>query len=220
MNYDTFKFNMLQCFNRYISRMFTLPHLGDVTRYLKADFRNNVFLITDHQLIKCSGIMLAARSIVIEEIIQNGEKIPALQFSDNLPGLFLCLDLIYGGSVEINEENYRSIFMFGKIFQVEVMMDAVLVWVALEMPFYIFWKAYFYLTRLDPNNNNGTKDEFLIYAILYADDNCDYFLQTAFQACHNNSNENIREVMELVTSTTSITSDSKLAFFSDLVDIA
>ena len=127
MNYDTFKFNMLQCFNRYISRMFTLPHLVDVTRYLKEDFRNKVFLITEDKTIRCSGIMLAARSIVIEEIIQNSENIPAIQFSDNLPGLFLCLDLIYGGSVEINEENYRSIFKFGKVFQIEVMMDAVLV---------------------------------------------------------------------------------------------
>ena len=88
------------------------------------------------------------------------------------------------------------------------------------MPFYIFWEAYFDLTKLDPNNNNDTKDKFLIYAISYADDNCNDFLQTAVQACHNNSKENIKKVMELVTSTTSINSDSKLAFFSDLVDTA
>ena len=71
--------------------MFALSNLGDVTRYHKENFKNEVFVITEDKAIKTSGIMLAARSTVIEEIIQKSENIPAIEFSDNLLGLSACL---------------------------------------------------------------------------------------------------------------------------------
>ena len=88
--------------------MLTLSRLGDVTRYYTENFRNKVYLfIKDGHNIICNGITLAARSTVMEEIIQDSEKIKASQFSDNLPGLFLYLDLIYGGSIEIDDETKK-----------------------------------------------------------------------------------------------------------------
>ena len=71
--------------------MFTLSQLGDISRYLKDNFRNQVYIITEDKPIKCSGILLASRSTIIEEIIENSENIPAIEFSDNIPGLFACL---------------------------------------------------------------------------------------------------------------------------------
>ena len=179
--------------------MFTLSPLGDVTTYLRENFKNEVFLITENKAIRCSGIMLAARSTVIEEIIQNSENIPAIEFSDNLPGLFVCLNLICGGSVEINEENYRSIFKFGKIFHIKEMEDVVLKWVAEELPYYTLWEVYFDLRKLDLAASAAAFQDAIKR---YVSGNCDDdFLQTALQVCRNtdNSEDNVKRVMELVT---------------------
>ena len=197
------------------SRMFTLSCLGDVTKYLDGDFKCEVFLITEDETIRCSGIMLAARSTVIEEIIQISENIPAIEFSDNLPGLFVCLNLIYGGSVEINEENYRSIFKFGKIFQIKEMMDAVLKWVAEDIPYHIFWDVYFELTKLDPNVSTAAFQDSIKR---YFSKNYDGFIKSIFQICHDGEVENFRRVMELVVTTNEITSDKMLTFFIHLLN--
>ena len=186
-------------FNCYTPRMFTLSPLGDVTTYLRENFKNEVFLITENKAIRCSGIMLAARSTVIEEIIQNSENIRATQFSDNLPGFFVCLRLIYRGSVEINEENYRSIFKFGKIFHIKEMEDAVLKLVAEELPYYNLWEVYFDLRKLDLTASVAAFQDAIKR---YVSGNCDDdFLQTALQACRDtdNSEDNVKRVMELVT---------------------
>ena len=88
--------------------MFTLSQLGDVTRDLKDNFRNQVYVITEDKPIQCSGVLLASRSTIIEEIIQNSECIPAIEFSDNLPGLFVCLNLIYGGVLKLTRKTTEA----------------------------------------------------------------------------------------------------------------
>ena len=197
------------------SRMFTLSCLGDVTKYLDDNFKYEVFLITEDKTIRCSGIMLAARSTVVEEIIRNSENIPAIEFSDNLPGLFVCLNLIYGGTVEINEENYRSIFKFSKIFQVKEMKDAVLKWIAEDLPYHIFWDVYFELTKLDPNVSTAAFQDAIKR---HFTKNYDDFIKSIFQICHDGEEENFRRVMELVVTTNEITSDKILTFFIHLLN--
>ena len=197
------------------SRMLTLSHLGDVTKYLDDNFKYEVFLITEDKTIRCSGIMLAARSTVIEKIIRNSENIPAIEFSDNLPGLFACLNLIYGGTVEINEENYRTIFKFGKIFQIKEMMDAVLKWIAEDLPYHIFWDVYFELTKLDHNVSTAVFQDAIKR---HFTKNYDGFIKNIFQICHDGEEENFRRVMELVVTTNEITSDKMLTFFIHLLN--
>ena len=74
--------------------MFALPRLGDVTKFLNNNFRNEVYLITDDVLIKCNGLLLASRSAAIEEIIESSDNIPVNELSDNIPALNDCLSLI------------------------------------------------------------------------------------------------------------------------------
>ena len=190
--------------------MLTLSRLGDVTRYFTENFRNEVFLITEDKAILCNGIILAARSAVIEEVIRNSENIPAIEFSDNLPGLFICLNLIYGGSVEINQENYRSVFKFGKIFQIKEMMDAVLKWVAEKLPSSIFCEVFSDLTKLDSTASTAA---FHSAIKRYFFNNFDDFLQSVLETCHNNE-ESFKKVMELVTTVDGITSGGKLLIFN------
>ena len=197
--------------------MFTLSQLGDISRYLKDNFRNQVYIITEDKPIKCSGILLASRSTIIEEIIENSENIPAIEFSDNIPGLFACLKLVYGGSINISRDNYRSILKFGIIFQIKEMVDAVLSWIAEDLPQNIFWDVYFDLKKLDFCDSSTA---FLEATKRYISSNCDEFLQNTVDVCHHRSEENVRAVMELVNATDNITSDRMLTLFTDLLNTA
>ena len=197
--------------------MFTLSQLGDISRYLKDNFRNQVYIITEDKHIKCSGILLASRSTIMEEIIENSENIPAIEFSDNIPGLFACLKLVYGGSINISKENCRSILKFGIIFQIEEMVDAVMSWIAEDLPQNIFWDVYFDLKKLGFCDSSTA---FLEATKRYISSNCDEFLQNTVDACHHRSEENVRAVMELVNATDNITSDRMLTLFTDLLNTA
>ena len=99
-----------------------LPLLDDFSRLLTENFRNEVFLITEDKPIKCSGAVLAARSSVLEGMIDDSNNIPAIEFSDNIPGLYSCLRVLYGGSISIDIRNYKSLFKFGKLLQIQKMM--------------------------------------------------------------------------------------------------
>ena len=197
--------------------MLTLSQLGDVRRYFTDKFRNEVYIITEDKPIKCSGILLASRSIIIEEIIQNSENVPAIEFSDNIPGLLVCLSLIYGGSVDISRENYKSIFKFGKMYQIKEMVDAVLNWIAEDLPYNIFWEVYFDLSNADLSVSSAA---FLEATKRYTSNNGDDFLQSTIQVCHDNSEENVRRMLELVILTDTNSSDIMLKFFADLLDTA
>ena len=197
--------------------MFTLSQLGDISRYLKDNFRNQVYIITEDKPIKCSGILLASRSTIIEEIIENSENIPAIEFSDNIPGLFACLKLVYGGSINISRDNYRSILKFGIIFQIKEMVDAVLSWITEDLPQNIFWDVYFDLKKLDFCDSSTA---FLGARKRYISSNCDEFLQNTVDVCYHRSDENVRAVLELVSATDYITIDRMLTLFTDLLNAA
>ena len=128
--------------------MFSIAPLGDLTRFRRSNIKSEVYLVTEDVRIKSNGILLAARSAKLEKMLEQSEKIPAVEFSDNLKGLEDCLDLVYGGSVDIREENCKSIYKFGKLFQIREMMDGVLSWIAVDVTYDKFWKVYLELKNL------------------------------------------------------------------------
>ena len=58
------------------------------------------------------------------------------------------MDLVYGGSVDIREDNFKSIYKFGKLFEVSKMMKGVLAWIVNDVPYQNFWKVYLDLKNL------------------------------------------------------------------------
>ena len=106
--------------------MFSVTPLGDLTRFRRSDIKSEVYLVTEDVCIKSHGILLAARSAELEKMVEESENIPAVEFSDDIAGLDDCLDLVYGGNVDISEDNCRTIYKFGKLFQIREMMDGVL----------------------------------------------------------------------------------------------
>ena len=110
--------------------MFSIAPLGDLTRFRRSNIKSEIYLVTEDVCIKSYGILLAARSAKLEKMVEESENIPAVEFSDDITGLEDCLDLVYGGSIDIREDNCKSIYKFGKLFQIREMMDGVLSWIA------------------------------------------------------------------------------------------
>ena len=133
--------------------MFSLTPLGDLTRFRRSKVKNEAYLITKDVSIKVHGIILAARSAKIEVMLEENEKIKAVEFSDDLTGLEDCLDLVYGGSVEIREDNFKTIYKFGKLFQICEMMESVLSWIAVSVTYDKFWSVYLELKNLHDDNS-------------------------------------------------------------------
>ena len=189
-----------------------LPQLGNMNRFLDENFRNEVFLITEDTRIKCNGAILAARSSILEGMIQDSENVPVIEFSDNIPGLYSCLRIIYGGSVAIDENNYKNVYKFGKFFQIEEMVDYVLKWVNEELPYSLFWEVSRELKNL------GASLETLKNAInRYCSDNRDEFLQNTMQICldTNSSTDIVKVVLDMLPVT--ISAKNFLTFLSDLL---
>ena len=128
--------------------MFALAPLGDLTRFRRSDIKSEVYLVTEDVCTKSHGILLAARSAKLEKMVEESENIPAVEFSDDIRGLEDCLDLVYGGSVDIREDNCKTIYKFGKLFQIREMMNGVSSWIAVHVTYDKFWKVYLELKNL------------------------------------------------------------------------
>ena len=174
--------------------MFLLPPLGDLTRFLSSNIKNEVYLITKDVSIKSNGLLLAARSAKIEEILEESEKIPAVQFSDNMAGLEDCLDLVYGGSVDIREDNFKSIYKFGKLFEISKMMKGVLAWIANDVTYENFWSVYLDLKSLHDNISDFVN---IITGYLSAAD--DNFMELTTELCRSQDKNTIIAVVELLS---------------------
>ena len=164
--------------------MFTLAPMENLTRFRRRNIKSEVYLVTEDVRIKSHGILLAARSAKLEKMVDDSENIPAVEFSDNLTGLEGCLDLVYGGSVDISEENCKSIYKFGQLFQIREMMDGVLSWIAVYLSYDKFWKVYLEL-------NNVHEDTSVFVDILkgYLVDDGDRFMKHTAEV-YRSQNEN------------------------------
>ena len=173
---------------------FSLTPLRNLTRFMSSNIKNEVYVVTEDRCIKSNGVLLAARSVKIEEILEESENIPAVQFSDNMAGLEDCLDLVYGGSVDIREGNCKSIYKFGKLFQICEMMVGVLGWIAYYATYDNFWSVY-----LDLMNLHVDASVFVHAIKRYLSAAGDNFVEHTTEICHNQDKNTITSVVELLS---------------------
>ena len=192
--------------------MFSLTPLGDLTRFRRNNVKNEAYLITEEVCIKAHGIILAARSAKIEVMLEESENIPAVEFSDDLTGLEDCLDLVYGGCVEIREDNFKTIYKFGKLFQICEMMESVLSWIAISVTYDRFWSVYLELKNLHDDNS-----VFIDIIKRYMNDDGDNFMEHSREICHSQDKNTITAVVELLSRIDDIT---VLSVMENIIDIA
>ena len=174
--------------------MFSLAPLTDLTRFRRSNFKNDVYVVTEDKCIKSNGVLLAARSAKIEKILEESENIPAVQFSDNMAGLEDCLDLVYGGSVTIREDNCKSIYKFGKLFQISEMIAGVLAWIVSDVTHDKFWKVYLDLKHLHEDISFFVD---MITGYLSANDG--NFVEHTTEICRSQDKNTITAVAELLS---------------------
>ena len=174
--------------------MFTLTPLGDLTRFISSNIKNEVYIVTEDRCIKSNGVLLAARSAKIEEILEEGKNIPGVHFSDNMAGLEDCLDLAYGGSVDIREDNFKSIYKFGKLFQICEMIAGVLAWIVSDVTYDKFWKVY-----LDLKNLHEDISLFVDMITGYLSTVDDNFMELTTELCRSQDKNTITAVVELLS---------------------
>ena len=180
--------------------MFSLTPLGNLTRFRRNNVKNEAYLITEDVCIKVHGIILAARSAKIEVMLEESENIPAVEFCDDLTGLEDCLDLVYGGSVEIREDNFKTIYKFGKLFQIFEMMDSILSWIAISVTYDKFWNVYLELKNLHDDNS-----VFIDIIKGYMNADGDNFIEHSRKICHSQDKNTITAVVELLSRIDDIT---------------
>ena len=192
--------------------MFSLTPSGDLTRFRRNNVKNEAYLITEDVCIKAHGIILAARSAKIEVMLEESENIPAVEFSDDLTGLEDCLDLVYGGCVEIREDNFKTIYKFGKLFQICEMMESVLSWIAISVTYDKFWSVYLELKNLHDDNS-----VFIDIIKRYMNADGDNFMEHLREICHSQDKNTITAVVELLSRIDDIT---VLSVMENIIDIA
>ena len=122
--------------------MFRLKPLGEVTCFLKEDFRNEVVIITTGNAFKCNGMLLAARSSLITRMLSNKEISRPIVIPHSVPQIDVCLRLVYGGCVIVDWNNYTSIFIFGLFLQMVEFVLGVFRWVSNQTSDAIFWSVF------------------------------------------------------------------------------
>ena len=192
--------------------MFSLTPLGDLTRFRRSNVKNEAYLITEDASIKVHGIILAARSAKIEVMLEESESIPAIEFSDDLTGLEDCLDLVYGGSVEIREDNLKTIYKFGKLFQIREMMESVMSWIAISVTYDKFWSVYLQLRNLHDDNSVFVD---IIKRYLRVDG--DNFVEPIIELCRSHNSNTVTAVVELLSRIDDV---KVLSVMENLIDAA
>ena len=145
-------------------------------------------------------------------MLEESENIPAVEFSDDLTGLEDCLDLVYGGSVEIREDNFKTIYKFGKLFQIFEMMDSILSWIAISVTYDKFWRIYLELKNLHDDTSVFVD---IINGYLSVDG--DNFIEHSREICHCQDKNTITAVVELLSRIDDI---RVLSAVENIIDIA
>ena len=174
--------------------MFSLSPLTDLTRFRYKKLKKEVYLISQDGGTICHGILLAARSPTFAQILEKSKEIPTVTFLGGITELKVCLDLIYGGSVLIGRSNFKSIYNFGKRFEINDMMEGVLAWIANDLAYKNFWYVYLELKNLQTDTSSF---ESAVRRYMGDDDNG--FLASTTTLCRDTDENTVTAVIDLLS---------------------
>ena len=100
---------------------------NDFTKFLEIqDYNAPVCVLTESETIQCYGLLLAQHSSVLREYLKKDKE---LFLTDN-KHVRECLSILYGGSVELTEDNFHDILKFMVCFDIPSIRDQVLDWMS------------------------------------------------------------------------------------------
>ena len=111
--------------------LFCLSSLGDLSRFRKVThLRTTVLVLGDEKegSVECSGLILAARSPVLEQHLSKSCHVTLDNCTGGMNLLQLCLDLLHGGRVSLNSNNVCFFLRFGIQFEIDELVKTCCVW--------------------------------------------------------------------------------------------
>ena len=112
--------------------MSKLPGILDISQYIRSDgvkINNSVNIVVGETIIEANGIVLSQLSPVLLDLAVKSSDIILDEFVDNVSGVRDCLVLLYGGTVQINDENLETIVKFSIKFEVEKLYTLCVEWI-------------------------------------------------------------------------------------------
>ena len=112
--------------------MLKLPGILDISQYIRSDgvkIHNSVNIVVGETIIEANGIVLSQLSPVLLDLAVKSSDIILDEFIDNVSGVRDCLVLLYGGTVEINDDNLETIVKFSMKFEVEKLYTLCVEWI-------------------------------------------------------------------------------------------
>ena len=112
--------------------MSKLPGIPDISQYVRSDgvkIHNTVNIVVGETIIEANGIVLSQLSPVLLDLAVKSPDIILDEFVDNVNGVRDCLALLYGGTVQINDNNLETIVKFSIKFEVEKLYTLCVEWI-------------------------------------------------------------------------------------------
>lgn len=116
--------------------MSQLAGIPDLSKYVRRKDKINVFnsvsLIIDNTVIDVNGLVLSRKSPVLEQLVCSQSEISldnGGHFTGEKEGVQDCIELLYGGLVEISDCNINTITKFSALYQVNEMFELCVGWI-------------------------------------------------------------------------------------------
>ena len=113
--------------------MSRIPGITDFSEFVRRTDRVRVHdvvnLLVGEKVIKVNGLVISQKSRVLLEMVKNQADVYLDDFAGDLNGVQDCIELLYGGLIQITAHNIETISKFSVMFEIDAMYQLCLDWV-------------------------------------------------------------------------------------------
>ena len=113
--------------------MVRIAALPDLSRFVRRENKLNIYntikLVIGEDFIEVSGCVISQASEILQDLAVNQPELYLDQFVGELEGVQDVVELLYGGEVQLSEDNLKTIMKFSVVFGVDGMYTLCLEWV-------------------------------------------------------------------------------------------
>ena len=113
--------------------MSRIPNLPDFSQFIqrgdKIKIHNTVNFVIGEKTIEANGIVISQSSTILLDLAVKNSDIYIDDFVNDLKGVQDCLELLYGGPVDITTTNIQTIVKFSVKFEIQSLYQICLDWI-------------------------------------------------------------------------------------------
>ena len=113
--------------------MVRVASLPDLSRFIrrsnKLPIYNTIHFLVGTESIEVSGCVLSLKSSVLEDLVGKQREVYLDHFTGEMEGVKDCVELLYGGEVELSEENIKTVIKFSVMYEIEDIYNLGIEWV-------------------------------------------------------------------------------------------